>query len=95
MKDKVSVQIIIEGRVHGVGFRLFTKTNALRFNLTGWVKNTVDGNVEAYAEGTKDDIENWLATLFQGPPASFVTIIHKKWGSVERLMEGFHILSTY
>jgi acylphosphatase len=45
--------LIIEGRVQGVWFRDSTKREANRLNVTGWVKNRYDGNVELIAEGSK------------------------------------------
>ncbi|HLR76493.1 MAG TPA: acylphosphatase, partial [Balneolaceae bacterium] len=45
--------IFIEGKVQGVGFRYFVRTNASDMNLKGWVKNLSDGRVEAVFEGPK------------------------------------------
>jgi acylphosphatase len=66
------VTVKIQGRVQAVGFRHFTLKAALRLGLTGWVRNLPDGGVEAVAEGTREQLDEWLAVLQEGPPASRV-----------------------
>jgi Acylphosphatases len=43
--------IIIGGRVQGVFFRAFTRKNALKLKIKGWVRNIPDGGVEVICEG--------------------------------------------
>ena len=50
---KTRVHVLISGRVQGVWYRASTKDKAEQFGLTGWVKNTYDGNVEAVFEEKK------------------------------------------
>src|SRR3972149_5737919 len=38
------------GRVQGVSFRFYTRDTATELDLTGWVANRYDGNVEVVAE---------------------------------------------
>lgn len=64
--------VFISGRVQGVFFRAATKQAANRFHLTGWVRNTYDGRVEAVFEGDDDNIEKILGWCHIGPPASRV-----------------------
>lgn len=40
--------IIYSGQVQGVGFRWKIKNLSYKYNLTGYVKNLYDGNVEDY-----------------------------------------------
>jgi acylphosphatase len=47
--------VIIKGRIQGVWFRATTQEHALSYGLTGWVKNTWDGNVEAVFEGEEEN----------------------------------------
>lgn len=61
------VQVIISGRVQGVGFRYHASKVADRLGLTGWVRNRPDGAVEAEAEGDVDSVEELLAWLVNGP----------------------------
>ena len=94
MSASVGIHIIIEGRVQGVGFRYFTREQAQKLNLTGWVRNTFDGNVEAYAEGSQPDLDTWLDLLQQGPVSAFVTNIHKEWKPAQGKFKKFQVAST-
>jgi acylphosphatase len=43
--------ILISGRVQGVYFRAYAREVAQKQRLSGWVRNRVDGTVEAVVEG--------------------------------------------
>lgn len=62
------VHVIISGRVQGVFFRAETQRAAIALNLTGWVRNTADGRVEAIFEGDDDGVDKMLAWCHVGPP---------------------------
>lgn len=49
--------ILYSGTVQGVGFRYTTQATAMRFEVTGFVRNLADGRVELVAEGTKDELD--------------------------------------
>mgnify|MGYP001766925074 CR=1 FL=1 len=62
---KVRAHVVFEGLVQGVFFRANTRQCAERLGLTGWVRNTSDGKVEAVFEGEKDTVEQaieWCST---------------------------------
>ena len=69
------LHVIVHGRVQGVGFRWFVRTEARRLGLAGWVRNLPDGTVEMRASG----IAQFLAALEQavqrGPDGASVTHI--------------------
>lgn len=94
MSETVGVHVVIEGRVQGVGFRFFTREHAQKLHLTGWVRNTFDGNVEAYAEGLQADLNIWLNQLQQGPGSAFVTHITKEWTTPTQKFRNFQIGPT-
>jgi acylphosphatase len=66
------VHVHISGRVQGVFFRAETQSMAIKFNLTGWVRNTADGRVEAVFEGEDENVDKMLAWCRIGPPAARV-----------------------
>ena len=69
---KVRKQAIIKGLVQGVWFRATTQEQALAHHVTGWVKNTSDGHVEAVFEGEEEDVEKVIQWCHQGPAGASV-----------------------
>jgi acylphosphatase len=65
---KSNVHVIISGRVQGVWFRANTKQKAEQLGITGWVRNTSGGNVEAIFEGEENLIQEMLEWCHHGPP---------------------------
>lgn len=65
--------VIVRGTVQGVGFRYWTRAEALRVGATGWVRNRLDGTVEAEVEGTVEAVESMLKWLSSGPTSAEVT----------------------
>ena len=64
--------IRVEGRVQGVGFRYSCMMEGQRLGLKGWVKNTPNGDVEVWAEGTMEKLETLIQWLRRGPPGARV-----------------------
>jgi len=67
------VHIIASGYVQGVGFRIRTVAWARQLQITGWVKNLVDGTVEIVAEGEKSAVEKFILKLKHGSPSRIDT----------------------
>lgn len=63
----------VHGRVQGVAFREYTRREATRLGLSGWVRNLPDGTVEVMFEGAAVGTEALLAWLATGSPFSHVT----------------------
>jgi len=55
--------VIVDGKVQGVGFRYHTQITASQRNLTGWVRNKLDGTVELEVQGDPDQIVTFLSSL--------------------------------
>lgn len=68
----VTKHLIITGRVQGVGYRNYMAYKARQFHITGWVRNRVDGSVEAMIQGTPENIEALLVRAHRGPPKAAV-----------------------
>ena len=60
------------GRVQGVNFRFAAADVARRLRVTGRIRNTEDGQVEAIAEGDEDAVARFVAWCRRGPPAARV-----------------------
>lgn len=63
----------ISGRVQGVGFRDALRREALARGCTGWVRNRLDGSVEALVAGDAAAVEAVIAWAGHGPPAASVS----------------------
>ena len=55
--------IIFTGTVQGVGFRFTAHRIANRHDLTGFVRNLPNGNVEMLAQGQSEDIDNCIQDI--------------------------------
>lgn len=65
-------RLLIHGRVQGVWFRESMRTEAERLKLTGWVRNTPDGMVEAVIQGPAAAVDALTAWVRTGPPLARV-----------------------
>jgi acylphosphatase len=75
------VRVRIEGRVQGVAYRAWTERRACELALSGWVRNRLDGSVEALFCGPGEVVEQMIAACHKGPAAATVS-------SVQVLAEG-------
>ncbi len=66
------LHFLVCGRVQGVGFRWYVHREASELQLSGWVRNTEDGDVEVVAAGTAEDLDELRASLRRGPRGSRV-----------------------
>jgi acylphosphatase len=62
----------ITGRVHGVGYRYHMAQEARRLCVVGWVRNRIDGSVEALVHGPQVDVETLITWAHHGPPLARV-----------------------
>lgn len=85
--------ILVNGRVQGVGFRYFVSDVAKELELTGNVKNNYDGTVEinVYSKN-REELDNFLAQVKKGPPLARVEEMQTSVrASDPPLDEGFEI----
>ncbi len=66
-------QFLVSGRVQGVFFRASTQDKARVLMLTGWVRNSADGNVELVACGEPQQLQAFEDWLWQGPGSAMVS----------------------
>ena len=59
----VGKHIIFSGRVQGVGFRFTGHRVAVRYGLTGFVRNLSDGAVEMLIQGPSQDVDGCIAEI--------------------------------
>jgi len=68
----VTRRIRVGGRVQGVGYRDALCQEARRRGVAGWVRNRVDGSVEALLQGPPERVAQLIAWARRGPPAARV-----------------------
>ena len=73
------VTVRVTGLVQGVSFRYYTRREARRLDLMGWVRNEIDGSVRVVAEGEEDSLRDLLRFLEKGPPAARVRNVEVDW----------------
>jgi acylphosphatase len=92
-------QIVIQGRVQGVGYRAWVEQQARAHGLEGWVRNRRDGSVEALLSGPADVVANMVALCHRGPSHARVEAVHEEPAHSDALKlrhasEGFSVLPT-
>ena len=90
----IARQLVIRGRVQGVGYRMAMTDAAVALGVTGWVRNRRDGTVEALVQGEDAAIERVLAWCRRGPPGANVTAIATLARDVDPAMDGFACRAT-
>ncbi len=89
----ICVRVFITGRVQGVGYRYSTVQEAQKLGIRGWVRNRLDGRVEAIFEGAEPLIEQMLQWCHQGTSSATVTDVTVE--TVEpQFYQGFEVKET-
>ena len=71
-ESRSRANVVVGGLVHGVFFRDFVRERAVSLGVTGWVRNTPDGKVEAVFEGKAHAVSEMVESCRQGPPRASV-----------------------
>jgi acylphosphatase len=89
--DESRLHALVSGYVQGVGYRWFVRQHALLLGLTGFACNLRDGRVEVVAEGAREALERFVATLRRGPEGADVAAIDVGWEAPRHEFSGFSI----
>ena len=90
MANNIRIDLIISGKVQGVGYRYFIKKKAESLGILGYVINKKDGSVFIAAQGDKKDLDNLIEYCHRGTPFSIVKSV-KKIPNMIDILEEFHI----
>ena len=69
----------IAGKVQQVGFRQYTKKQADKLGVVGWVRNLDDGTVECIGQGKEEKLEKFAKHLKRGPYFADVETTQIDW----------------
>jgi acylphosphatase len=67
-----TLHLLISGRVQGVFFRETSRRLAEKLYITGWIKNTPDGKVEALVTGDEKALNDFVNFCKAGPERAVV-----------------------
>jgi len=86
-----TTHVIVEGLVQGVFFRDYTYRQALKLNISGYVRNLPDRTVEAMLQGEEKAVKSMLTWLKQGSPRSQVEHLRVQDFDAEEQFSSFEI----
>ena len=87
MPAQKRIELVITGKVQGVGYRYSVKLKADSLGIRGYVMNQHDGSVFATAQGEISELKNFVKWCYIGPQKAFVVNIKKTFGTVKDFSE--------
>ena len=91
MESELRLDLVIQGRVQGVGYRYSAKMEAESLSIRGSVQNLSNGSVVVTAQGEKEAMDKFVRWCYKGPPGAIVRNIEKIQGKTEEFSE-FRVL---
>ena len=73
--ERMARRVRITGKVQGVWYRAWTVQEATRRGLSGWVRNRIDGSVEAVFAGAPAAVTAMIDACRRGPQAARVEAV--------------------
>lgn len=92
MNEPIGRHLVVRGRVQGVGYRNYIEYKANQLGVTGWVRNRLDGSVEAVVQGRLAAVAEIIECAKRGPRAAEVATV--EIGDSEEEHQGFTIRPT-
>lgn len=85
------IYCIVSGKVQGVAYRSYAQDAATVRGLVGWVRNRTDGTVELLAQGTTDELKEFIEALNEGSLGASVAGVAVEWRTTRQPLEDFTI----
>lgn len=89
--ETVRVHVWVKGRVQGVGFRAHVEYHALQLGVSGWVRNVGWDTVETVAEGSSEQVDQFIEMVKTGPPASRINEARVEYEPPTGYLDGFNV----
>jgi acylphosphatase len=90
--NRVRLHVFYSGNVQGVGFRYTAKSLARGFEVTGLVRNLLDGRVELIAEGGRDELSAFRQAILDSGLGPLVRHEEVRWEAGSGGLCGFEIV---
>jgi acylphosphatase len=91
--DRTAAKVHVTGHVQGVYFRAWTRGEASKLGLDGWVRNEPDGSVTALIAGPRQSLDAMIVLLHRGPPEAVVAKVTVEDAGPAEVPAGFRIRS--
>ncbi|PTE08639.1 acylphosphatase [Mesorhizobium helmanticense] len=91
-EGRKAISVRIGGRVQGVSFRAWTRNEAERLGLAGWVRNEDDGSVAALIVGAEGAVSTMMNRFWRGPRGASVSSVTFQDIDPGRERDGFRII---
>jgi acylphosphatase len=85
------VHLIVVGQVQGVFFRASASQVARSLQLSGFVRNLSNGNVEIAGEGEEEALKRLIDWCRKGPPGAYVERLNVAWKEASNQFTGFEV----
>jgi len=90
----VAATVMIYGKVQGVSFRYHIKELAYSLGVDGWVRNRIDGSVEAFLQGEDIPVNQLIEWCRKGPAEAEVVNIDYYYSSIDQDLSAFKVRPT-
>ncbi len=90
--ERHRLQVVYNGQVQGVGFRYTVKSLAPGFEVTGTIRNLVNGQVELIVEGTKEELRAFQQAVRDSGLGPLIAQEQTQWSEARNEFRGFRIV---
>ena len=87
----IRLHVFFSGTVQGVGFRFTVKRIANKYDITGFVKNLSNRQVEVVAEGDRGVVEDFIEDIHNGILSGYIRKVKKEWQPATEEYKEFEI----
>jgi acylphosphatase len=87
------LRVFYSGWVQGVGFRYTVKSVSRGYEVSGLVRNLLDGRVEVVVEGAKAELEAFQEAIRESGLGPLIHREEVSWSEAEGNLRGFEIVS--
>ena len=89
--QKARLHLNFSGAVQGVGFRFTVRKIANRYEVTGFVKNLPNGDVEVVTEGDREVVESFISAIYSSSLSGYIRNVKKESSPATGEYSGFNI----